>query len=198
MSDEPGIDMSTTPAELPDGTPARVYLRPVHRRDRSEFLALMQESRALHEPWINPPLTPYAFQNYLARTQRDDHEGLLVCARDSHAITGVININNIVRGTFLSASLGYYVAGRHAGRGYMQQGLELVKDYALRSLGLHRLEANIQPDNHRSLALVRRCGFVKEGFSTGFLFLDGAWRDHERWAFVDPRRALHHAERFEG
>jgi ribosomal-protein-alanine N-acetyltransferase len=73
----------------------------------------------------------------------------------------------------------------------MQEGLELVKDYAFRSLGLHRLEANIQPDNHRSLALVRKCGFEREGFSRAFLYLAGAWRDHERWVAIDPRLTLH-------
>ena len=168
----------------------RIYLRPVTRRDRQEFLTLMQESRDLHEPWINPPLTPLAFQNYLARTQRDDHEGFLVCARATDAITGVINLNNIVRGTFLSASLGYYAVRRCAGQGYMQEGLTLVVAHAFRSLGLHRLEANIQPDNHRSIALVRRCGFEKEGLSRAFLYLAGAWRDHERWAIYDTRTTL--------
>lgn len=176
---------------LPESERRRVYLRPVNKRDRSEFLAQMEDSRSLHEPWINPPLTPYAFQNYLARTQRDDHEGLLICEHESHAITGVININNIVRGTFLSASLGYYGTRRYSGLGYMQEGLELVKDYAFRSLGLHRLEANIQPDNHRSLALVRKCGFEREGFSRAFLYLAGAWRDHERWTIIDQRLTLH-------
>jgi [ribosomal protein S5]-alanine N-acetyltransferase len=178
------------PDDIAADGPPRVYLRPVGRRDRTEFLGLMQESRTLHEPWISPPLTPLAFQNYLARTQRDDHEGLLVCIRDTDAITGVINLNNIVRGTFLSASLGYYAASRYAGRGYMQEGLELVKTHAFRSLGLHRLEANIQPDNQRSIALVRRCGFVKEGISHAFLYLAGRWRDHERWAVYDPRPTL--------
>ncbi len=184
-------DQTGIPATVADPDLRRVYLRPVHKRDRSEFLTQMEESRSLHEPWINPPLTPYGFQNYLARTHRDDHEGLLVCERASHAITGVINLNNIVRGTFLSASLGYYGTRRYSGLGYMQEGLELVKDYAFRSLGLHRLEANIQPDNHRSLALVRKCGFEREGFSLAFLYLAGAWRDHERWVAIDPRLTLH-------
>ena len=150
-----------------------VYLRPVTGADRVEFLELMRVSQQLHQPWISPPLTDASFAGYLARTQRDDHEGLLVCQKHDDAITGVININNIVRGSFLSASLGYYAGAPYAGQGLMKEGLELVKSYAFFTLGLHRLEANIQPDNHRSLALVRHCGFEREGHSRGFLFIHG-------------------------
>jgi [ribosomal protein S5]-alanine N-acetyltransferase len=167
-----------------------VYLRPVNRRDRAEFLALMQQSRALHEPWIQPPLSSLSFHNYLARTQREDHEGLLICQRSDDAIAGVININNIIRGSFLSASLGYYVGEPFAGRGYMREGVKLVLRYAFRDLGLHRLEANIQPDNRPSIALVKSCGFVYEGLSPRFLFIDGQWRDHERWTACDERPTL--------
>ena len=53
---------------------------------------------------------------------------------------------------------------------------------AFADLGLHRLEANIQPDNARSLALVQRLGFSREGYSPQYLMVDGQWRDHERWA----------------
>ena len=168
----------------------RVYLRPVSRRDRTEFLDLMQQSRHLHSPWITPPQSSLSFHNYLTRTQTEDHEGLLVCSRETDAITGVININNIVRGSFLSASLGYYAGAPYAGQGLMREGLELVKQHAFRTLGLHRLEANIQPDNQRSIALVQRCGFRREGLSPAFLYIAGAWRDHERWTIIDDRRTL--------
>lgn len=167
-----------------------VYIRRVEKRDRAEFLALMDQSRNLHEPWISPPLTERAFAHYLARTRADDHDGLLVCERVSQQIAGVININNIVRGSFLSASLGYYVGEPYLGRGYMQFGLNLAVDYAFRQLGLHRLEANIQPANLRSLKLVSQCGFTREGRSAHFLFIDGQWRNHERWAIYDPRDTL--------
>jgi len=168
----------------------RVYLRPVGRRDRAEFLDLMQQSRHLHSPWISPPQSNLSFHNYLTRTQTGDHEGLLVCSCETDAITGVININNIVRGSFLSASLGYYVGAPYAGAGLMREGLELVKHHAFRSLGLHRLEANIQPENQRSIALVKRCGFRHEGLSPAFLYIAGAWRDHERWTVIDGRQSL--------
>ena len=176
---------------MTEASESRVYLRSVTRRDRQEFLALMNESRHLHEPWISPPLTPFAFQNYLTRTQREDHAGLLICLCKTDEIAGIVNLNNIVRGTFLSASLGYYGTSRHAGLGYMQEGLEQAIRHAFETLGLHRLEANIQPDNHRSLTLARRCGFVKEGLSHAFLFIDGRWRDHERWAIYHPRSQLY-------
>lgn len=170
---------------------ARVYLRQVARRDRQEFLALMQQSKHLHDPWIQPPLSSLSFHNYLARTHRDDHEGLLVCRRDGDEIVGVININNIIRGSFLSASLGYYVGAPFAGCGYMREGLDLVKHYAFHDLGLHRLEANIQPENTASITLVKRCSFIYEGMSPAFLYIAGRWRDHERWTAYDPRPTLH-------
>jgi ribosomal-protein-alanine N-acetyltransferase len=66
----------------------------------------------------------------------------------------------------------------------MTAGLHRVLEAAFGSLALHRVEANIQPSNGRSLALVRRFGFQKEGFSTKYLKVDGAWRDHERWALT--------------
>ena len=72
----------------------------------------------------------------------------------------------------------------------MLEGLELVKQYAFQELGLHRIEANIQPDNERSKNLVIRAGFLREGNSRAFLFINGAWRDHERWTVIDHRSSL--------
>ena len=169
---------------------SRVYLRPVKRKDRNEFIAAMQISASLHDPWIAPPASRETFNSYLRRVERDDHIGLLVVHKASDAIAGCFNINNIIRGSFLSATLGYYVSAPFAGRGYMHEALQLVVDYAFRGLGLHRLEANIQPGNRRSIALVRRSGFRKEGTSPEFLFIDGAWRDHERWTRVDHRPSM--------
>jgi ribosomal-protein-alanine N-acetyltransferase len=72
----------------------------------------------------------------------------------------------------------------------MTDGLRRAVAHAFHSLGLHRLEANIQPDNVRSIALARRAGFVQEGYSRRFLYIEGAWRDHERWAIYDERDTL--------
>lgn len=169
----------------------RTYLRSVAATDRPEFLDLMRSSQALHHPWISPPLTDLSFNAYLARTQQDDHEGMLVCRAADDAIVGVINLNTIVRGSFLSATLGYYVGAPYSGLGLMREGLEQVKALSVQQLGLHRLEANIQPGNQRSIALVAQCGFAAEGLCRDYLFIDGRWRDHQRWAWIHDRSGLH-------
>ncbi|MEU5399989.1 GNAT family N-acetyltransferase [Streptomyces sp. NPDC005963] len=99
-------------------------------------------------------------------------------------LAGFININNIVHGSFRCGALGYGAFGHAVGRGLLSEALDLVVRHAFGPLGLHRLEANIQPANHASLALVRRAGFRLEGLSPAFLHVDGAWRDHERWALT--------------
>lgn len=104
--------------------------------------------------------------------------------RSTGAIVGGVNINNIVRGTLQSGTLGYTAYASTTGHGYMAEGLGLLIQHAFGELGLHRLEANIQPDNTQSLALVKRLGFEREGYSTAFQFINGEWRDHERWAIT--------------
>src|SRR5262249_45033543 len=104
--------------------------------------------------------------------------------RDDHAIAGVINVSQIFHGNFRSAYLGYYAGARFMGQGYMSEGLRLVLRHAFGTLRLHRLEANIQPQNRASIRLVRRAGFRREGFSPRYLKVFGQWRDHERWAIT--------------
>jgi ribosomal-protein-alanine N-acetyltransferase len=124
------------------------------------------------------------FKNYLKRSARGLNYGFLVIHRETGDIVGVINLNNVVRGWFQSAALGYYAFEPHAGKGLMREGLMLVLKEAFLKLKLHRVEANIQPENKASIALVKRCGFVKEGFSRRFLKVCGRWKDHERWAML--------------
>jgi ribosomal-protein-alanine N-acetyltransferase len=102
----------------------------------------------------------------------------------SGGIAGVININDVIRGAFQSATLGYYAFSPYAGMGLMREGMLLVLNHAFRTLKLHRLEANIQPGNRASIALARKCGFVREGFSRRYLKIRGRWQDHERWALL--------------
>ncbi len=167
----------------------RVGLRHFSHADADEFSALARESRSLHHPWLFPPERPAAYTAYASLLiDNPARAGFLVYERPDGRIAGFININNIVGGNFLCGALGYGAFAHAAGRGLMSEGLGLVMDQAFGPMGLHRLEANIQPANKASTALVRRAGFRLEGFSPDFIHIDGAWRDHERWAITSEMR----------
>jgi ribosomal-protein-alanine N-acetyltransferase len=91
---------------------------------------------------------------------------------------GHINLSQIARGPFCNAMLGYAIDPAHEGRGLMREALESVLADAFGRLGLHRVQANARPENARSLALLTRLGFEREGLAREYLFIDGAWRDH--------------------
>jgi [ribosomal protein S5]-alanine N-acetyltransferase len=170
----------------------RVQLRHPGTRDRDEFLERAAASRRLHGRWIAAPAAPDAFAAYLRRTRDDDVEALLACRHEDAAIVGVFNLSQIFYGSFRNAYLGFYAFEPFAGHGYMTEGLELVLRHAFGTRKLHRVEANVQPDNAASIALVRRAGFRLEGFSPRYLKVAGRWRDHERWAItVEDRRRGH-------
>ena len=160
----------------------RIVLRTPTADDEQEFIARMRASRRMHRPWLYPPLTPEAYRDYLGRLVDDRKIAYLACRREDGAIAGWLNVSEIVRGGFQSAYLGYGGVAEFAGQGYMTEALQLVLRDVFVRLRLHRLEANIQPGNAASIALVERCGFEREGFSPRYLKVGGRWRDHERWA----------------
>lgn len=164
----------------PEGS--RVVLARPQAADREDFLAAMRASVRAHRPWLYPPATSEAFDAYLARLAGDRYEGFLARRREDQAIVGWLNISEIVRGALQGAFVGYGGVAAHAGRGYMTEALGLLIEHAFVVLGLHRLEANIQPGNEASRALAARVGFAQEGFSPRYLKIAGEWRDHERWA----------------
>lgn len=163
---------------------SRIVLRAPRTRDQREFVSAARASRALHGSWVRAPDTPPAFRAYVRHMAAPGSHAFLVCRRDGGAIVGVVNVTNVVMGLFRSAYLGYYAFAAHQGQGLMREGLQAVVRYAFGPLKLHRLEANIQPGNAVSIALVKACGFRKEGYSPRYLKIAGRWRDHERWAIV--------------
>jgi ribosomal-protein-alanine N-acetyltransferase len=166
----------------------RVHLRPPQRRDQKAFIAQAKASRPLHSGWVQAPETPDSFAAYIARydsaSDMQRHAGFLVVRNRDEALAGVINFSEIVRGAFHSAYVGYYAFASLAGDGYMSEGFALALDFAFRKMKLHRIEANVQPDNRRSLALVERLGFEREGYSRRYVKIAGRWRDHVRFAML--------------
>ncbi len=162
----------------------RVFIREPRNTDEEVFLESNRASLSLHRPWVSPPTTPVGYQAYLERLHESRYQGYFICRKEDAALVGVVNLSEIIRGAMNSAFVGYWGFEGFTGKGYLTEGLALVFDAAFQSLGLHRLEINIQPANTASIALVRRLGLKKEGFSPQYLKIGGEWRDHERWALI--------------
>lgn len=163
---------------------SRVELCPLALADQDEFCALVTASAQLHHPWMQLPTTPQEFQDWMHRFDDGTNLGFLIRIRDTGVAAGTININSIIRGRYQGASIGYAAFAPSAGKGYMAEGITVTVRHAFDRLRLHRLEAQIQPGNTASVALVKRLGFRYEGMSPDYLFIDGAWRDHERWSIT--------------
>lgn len=165
-----------------------VLLRYPVESDRDEFIELRRSSRDFLEPW--EPIAPEGFDAFgndsfdreLGGCQTPRREGLLVCRCEDGRIVGRISFQEIIRGPLQQCFLGYWMGARFGGRGHMKEAIGLALGHGFEGLGLHRIEANVQPGNEASRAVVRANGFELEGFSPRYLKIYGTWRDHERWA----------------
>lgn len=171
----------------------RVYLRHPTRGDRRDWIDLRLRSRAFLERWDPRPPPGLTiddiFDRILASADKDEQQRHLVIRRRDEAIVGMVNLNQIFRGPFCNAVLGYWIGEPYARQGYATEGVRLCLRRAFGPLGLHRVEANVMPSNEPSLALVRRLGFREEGYSPRYLQIAGCWADHTRWALTAEDRS---------
>jgi len=170
----------------------RTLIRTPEATDEEAFLEAMQESIGLHSPWLSAPKTHADWERYMRRLQRDNEAGFLVKRIHDGAICGVVNLNIITYEALCGAYVSYFGVAAQVEKGYMREGLTQVVRHAFDKMGLHRLEANIQPGNLPSIALAQSVGFQYEGFSPRFLKINGEWCDHERWAVLADDEENHH------
>ena len=189
MREEEGSKISRPAGALATGE--RVYLRYPGLEDQAEYIKLVDVSRSLHSPWeplppegAAPAASEAAFMAWLMGAEDPRTERTLLCRLSDAAIVGRFHLNEIVRGAFHSAYMSYWVGAPFAGLGYMREGIQLVLHHTFETVGLHRVEANIQPTNVPSIALARGAGFRLEGYSERYLKIAGEWADHERWAMT--------------
>ena len=183
--DSQKFQIADTGGKLNRKTKSRVLIRPPADDDCEAFIAAVRRSRSLHRNWVNPQApTRATFDKYFKSGQSGQKYRFLVILKVTRELVGVINLSNVVRGNFQNASVGYYAFLPHNRKGLMREGLLLVLNHAFKKLKLHRVEANIQPENKPSIALAKSCGFVREGFSRRMIKVCGRWRDHERWAIL--------------
>jgi [ribosomal protein S5]-alanine N-acetyltransferase len=180
------------------GWPARlawgpVELHPLRRADAREWARLRLENEAWLTPWEpsapvtwadrHTPTTYRAMRRAAGRRARMG-TSLPFAVRYEGRLAGQVTVDNIVRGAMRSGHLGYWIDRAVAGRGVASLAVALVCDHAFGPGGLHRLQADIRPENRSSRRLVERLGFRQEGLFRDYLDIDGAWRDHVGYALL--------------
>jgi ribosomal-protein-alanine N-acetyltransferase len=175
----------------------RVYLRPPVFGDWAAWSSLRGESHGFLAPWEPTwpadDLTRPAFRRRLRRYARDARDDLgyafLVFLRDSGDLCGGITVSGVRRGVTQSASMGYWMGERFAGRGLMTDAVRALLPWLFDNLRLHRVEAACLPTNGPSKALLRNVGFREEGYAREYLKIDGRWADHVLFGMLasDPR-----------
>jgi ribosomal-protein-alanine N-acetyltransferase len=168
---------------------SRVRVRQVGPGDAAGMLRLYDDNRDFFEPW--EPERPHDFftlerqRELIDREIADRRLGVreVFAIRDaSNEIVGRIALNDIVRGVFQNAHLGYDVAEKVNGRGYATEAVRLVVGYAFAELGLHRVQAGTMLANVRSQRVLEKAGFRREGTALRYLRIASRWEDHYLFA----------------
>src|SRR5690625_1332675 len=169
---------------------AGLVLRELRRKDEREWNEIRWANRAWLAPWeYEDPRGPGhlpSFSEYVREQARSALQQVSFgwVITDGGPILGHITLSHIAWGAVRSATIGYWVASQRAGEGIAPRAVALVTDFAFEDLGLHRIEINIRPENTASLRVVEKLGFRQEGVREQYIFIDGAWRDHQSFALV--------------
>ena len=182
--------MNAWPATLRDGA---VELRPLRMRDAAAW----SEIRLANEAWLAPwepsgtgawydrySMTAFAPMLRQLRKQAKDGTTLPFAVTYGGRLVGQATAGNIWRGSLNSCFLGYWVDGRYAGRGIAPTAVALLADHCFTAARLHRVEANVRPENANSRRVVEKLGFRAEGLRERYLHIDGAYRDHLCYALT--------------
>jgi len=175
----------------------RVVLRLPVSQDYSEWARLRGESRSFLEPWepswASDELDKSAWRYRLKRYREDYARGLaipfFIFEKASGQLLGGVTLGNIRHGVARSGHIGYWIGEKYAGQGYMLEALELVALHAFDTMRLHRIEAACIPGNRRSVRVLEKAGFTREGLLRSYLKINGTWQDHYLYALIadDPR-----------
>jgi [ribosomal protein S5]-alanine N-acetyltransferase len=162
----------------------KVYLRYVQIEDCAEFIEINKASIEFYKGLMNPFVDSKKFKLYVENSLLESNESFMICQNVDNTIVGAINLSQIFRKAFQNCYLGYSLGVKFIGKGYMTEAVQLVLQHVFENLKLHRVEANVQPNNLASIKVLQGCGFTKEGFSRKYLKIDDVWCDHERWAII--------------
>jgi ribosomal-protein-alanine N-acetyltransferase len=166
-----------------------IAIRPIRVRDAKPLERELIENRPWLRKWeATNPQGPMSFDTRASirslQTNARAGLGLPFVLEYDGELAGQLNVSSISYGSVASASIGYWVSERFAGKNITPVGVALASDYCFFSVGLHRIEICIRPENGPSLRVVEKLGFRYEGLRRRFIHINGDWRDHFCFALV--------------
>ncbi|MFN3548342.1 MAG: GNAT family N-acetyltransferase [Mesorhizobium sp.] len=170
----------------------RVTLRIPTTSDYEEWSSLRRRSRDFLEKWeprwASDELDRAAWRLRVRRYRDEYSRGtgvpFLIELNDTGSIVGGISVGNIRRGVAQSGQIGYWMGEPYAGKGLMGEAVGVLSRYCFESLRLHRIEAACIPDNLRSIRVLEKAGFTREGLLRSYLRINGDWQDHYLYALL--------------
>jgi len=186
----------TTPAIPPLTTritTARLAMRPPRATDVAELRAHLRRSAAHLRPWSPAPqgaedvTSITTLSRVVARQRREWRRGsafalLLTSREDERRVVGRVTLGTVVRSVFQNAYLGYEIDADEVGKGYATEAVAAALAFAFGACQLHRVQAAVMPSNTRSVRVVEKLGFRREGLAERYLCIAGAWEDHVLYA----------------
>ncbi len=171
-------------------TEGEVTLRPMRRGDGRLWRAVRSANADWLAPWEathpDPAGRPPTYRQMVRSFNREARAGRMLpwAVELAGTLVGQVSVSAITWGSLRSGQVGYWVDRRVAGRGVIPTAVALAADYCFFTVGLHRIEVNIRPENRASLRVVDKLGFRPEGLRRRYLHIDGAWRDHATFALT--------------
>ena len=168
-----------------------IRLRPLRRRDGPAWLELRAQNQSWLEPWdatspvpVDGPRPTFAQFVRTLSAQARSGTSLPFAVDYAGELVGQVTVSSITYGSLRSGAIGYWLSEHVAGRGVMPVAVALAVDHCFTTVGLHRIEVNIRPENRPSLRVVEKLGLRDEGVRERFLHIGDRWCDHRSFALT--------------
>lgn len=170
-----------------------VYVRFFEEDDVEELLDFQVCNREFFQAYVSTRdesfYTREGQQDFIRtqkeKIQQDQRYAFGIFEKETDKLIGSVMLSEVLRGSLQSCFIGYYLDQEYNGKGYTTEAVRLVVSYAFNELKLHRIEAGVMPHNIRSMRVLEKVGFHKEGIARKNVKINGKWEDHQVLAIIN-------------
>ncbi|WP_051348616.1 GNAT family N-acetyltransferase [Peribacillus kribbensis] len=170
----------------------RIVLKQMEESDAAAYTDLLIRNRHVWQAFEPSRSKEYYTIENQRKAIREDKElfkkgrayNFGIFLNDNGGLIGDISLYDVKMGFFQSASTGYSIDTDLTGKGFASEALDLMITFAFQTLKLRRMEAGVSPENPRSMRVLEKNGFRREGLMRENLLINGEWKDHYLYALL--------------